>query len=297
MAITLEGGCRVTDMRESEPVRQGTLSVWPQVGRAVGAQTISLRVLEFAPGLSPGICNEACDEILYVLGWDRGRCGVPGGAAPLACHPARTNWDRGRPARTNVRDNQAENDDSTATIFLGGSRYEVAPATGIYLRPNEVLTVNNPGPEPLVLISSQCPEPIDSTPIITAPATSPTSAPSGDRSPIVRLADRRAIPTADRWYRVLVDEEIGSTQVTQFVGSIPPGRAPDHFHNYEEVLFILRGQGRMWAGASNTSIAPGSCVYLPKGQVHCVENTGDQDLRLLGVFYPADSPSVRYEVR
>jgi mannose-6-phosphate isomerase-like protein (cupin superfamily) len=111
----------------------------------------------------------------------------------------------------------------------------------------------------------------------------------------VRLADRRAQPTADRWYRVLVDDEIGSTQATQFVGSIPPGRAPDHFHHYEEVLFILNGSGRMWAGETNTPIGPGSCIYLPKGQVHCVENTGKGELRLLGVFYPAGSPSVRYD--
>jgi mannose-6-phosphate isomerase-like protein (cupin superfamily) len=112
----------------------------------------------------------------------------------------------------------------------------------------------------------------------------------------VRLADRRAQPTADRWYRVLVDDEIGSTQATQFVGSIPPGRAPDHFHHYEEVLFILKGSGRMWAGETHTPIAPGSCIYLPKGQVHCVENTGEGELRLLGLFYPAGSPSVRYDV-
>ena len=129
-----------------------------------------------------------------------------------------------------------------------------------------------------------------------APFTSPQSSKAPLQPPVVRLADREAIPTADRWYRVLIDEEVGSTQVTQFVGSIPPGRAPDHFHNYEEVLFILRGVGRMWAGKSHAPVAAGSCIYLPKGQVHCVENTGDDELRLLGVFYPAGSPSVRYEV-
>jgi mannose-6-phosphate isomerase-like protein (cupin superfamily) len=124
----------------------------------------------------------------------------------------------------------------------------------------------------------------------------PSSADStSELQPIVRLADRPAQPTADRWYRVLVDAEIGSTQVTQFVGSIPPGRAPDHFHHYEEVLVILKGEGRMWAGKSSTAVAAGSCIYLPKGQVHCVENTGTDELRLLGVFYPAGSPSVRYD--
>ena len=46
----------------------------------------------------------------------------------------------------------------------------------------------------------------------------------------------------------------------------------------------------MWAGETHTPIAPGSGIYLPKGQVHCVENTGNDELRLLGVFYPAGSP-------
>lgn len=125
--------------------------------------------------------------------------------------------------------------------------------------------------------------------------TTPIEGSKPDIAPIVCLSDQKAQPTADRWYRVLVDDKVGSEQVTQFVGSIPPGRAPDHFHNYEEVLFILKGEGRMWAGETNTPIGVGSCIYLPKGQVHCVENTGTGELRLLGVFYPAGSPSVRYD--
>ena len=107
----------------------------------------------------------------------------------------------------------------------------------------------------------------------------------------VRLGDVPVQRTGDRWYRELIQSEI-----TQFVGSIPPGRAPDHFHLYEEVLCILQGSGFMWAGKSKTPIAPGSCVLLPKRQVHCVENTSSGELRLLGVFYPAGSPSVRYGV-
>lgn len=250
MAVLLEGGCRVTRMREGAPDVRGTLRAWRQVGREVGAQAISLRVLEFSQGLSPGLRNLDCDEVLYALEGD-------------------------------------------AELFIDGRPHRVEPETGIYLRPGETLTINNPNSQPLVLISSQCPEPGEESEIV-APLTSPV-AQTPARAPIVRLADRKAVPTSDRWYRVLVDDEIGSEQVTQFVGSIPPGRAPDHFHTYEEVLFILRGEGRMWAGETNTEIDAGSCIYLPKRQLHCVENTGDDELRLLGVFYPAGSPSVRYE--
>jgi len=241
MAVVLEGGCRVSTMHEGVPHVSGSLKVWNQIGKANGAEAISLRILEFGPGTSPGLRNRESDEVLYLLD-ESGEC----------------------------------------RIVIDQNSYDIGPQTGIYLRPGQTLTVENSGPDPVLFVSSQADSQLDHR---AEPHV----------SPIVKLSDRRALPTADRWYRVLVDEEIGSEQVTQFVGSIPPGRAPDHFHEYEEVLFILRGEGRMWAGETNTPIAPGSCIYLPKRQVHCVENTGEGELRLLGVFYPAGSPAVRYE--
>jgi mannose-6-phosphate isomerase-like protein (cupin superfamily) len=263
MAVTLAGGCRVSEMREGEPFTHGTVRIWNRVGHATGAQAISLRVMEFAPGMSPSIRNFECDEILYVL-------------------------ERGHPARISERGER-----ETATIFIDGHSYDIDSDTGVYIRPHETFAIDNPAPESILILSSQCPDP-DRAPRFVEPVISSDSSRS-DRPPLVRLTDRTAQPTADRWYRVLVDDKVGSEQVTQFVGSIPPGRAPDHFHNYEEVLFILKGEGRMWAGETNTPIAEGSCIYLPKGQVHCVENTGQGELRLLGVFYPAGSPSVRYD--
>jgi mannose-6-phosphate isomerase-like protein (cupin superfamily) len=224
-------------MNEGDPRVSGTLSIWNQIGKANGAEAISLRILEFAPGTSPVLQNDGSDEVLYLV---EGSC----------------------------------------TVVIDGNAYELEPATGVYIRPRQSWHVENATQNVVRFVSSQCPE----------SEGSPYQA-----APVVRLSDRRALPTADRWYRVLVDHEVGSEQVTQFVGSIPPGRAPDHFHEYEEVLFILLGEGRMWAGQTNTPISPGSCVYLPKRQIHCVENTGSGELRLLGVFYPAGSPAVRYE--
>ena len=262
MAVTLEGGCRVSHMHEGEPLVAGTLRVWPQIGRAKGAQAISLNVMEFETGMSPSISNEDCDQILYLLNND-----------------------------SDSASNNSNHSSRRVTIVLDCQSVKVDPDTGIYIRPNQTFAIHNPSARAVTVISSQCPDPdrpnqfTDATTVLKSPGP----------IPIVRLADQRAQPTADRWYRVLIDERVGSTQVTQFVGSIPPGRAPDHFHHYEEVLFILKGEGRMWAGETNTPIREGSCIYLPKRQVHCVENTGTGELRLLGVFYPAGSPSVRYE--
>jgi mannose-6-phosphate isomerase-like protein (cupin superfamily) len=189
---------------------------------------LSLRVLEFGPGVSPDFRNEDLDELLFSL------------------NPCR--------------------------VVIGELAHDVEPQSGVFIPAKTTFRVENTRSEPAVLVSTQSP-----------------SQPGGITR-IVKLADQLAMPTADRWYRVLIDSE-----VTQFVGSIPPGRAPDHFHEYEEVLFILRGEGRMWTEARSTPIEYGSCIYLPRKQVHCVENTGTGELRLLGVFYPAGSPAVRYE--
>ena len=146
--------------------------------------------------------------------------------------------------------------------------YNLATDTGVYIPAGQTMTLRGNG----TLIRAF----IDAEPRQRHPVTA-------------RLEDQPVQKTGDRWYRELIQGE-----VTQFVGSIPPGRAPDHFHLYEEVICILQGEGLMWAGDSSTPVAPGSCIFLPIRQRHCLQNTGSGELRLLGVFYPAGSPAVRY---
>jgi len=165
--------------------------------------------------------------------------------------------------------------------FEGGAR-PIGPGMGFYIPPGTRFEIETS--VAMTLISSRCPDPGDAAEPV-APGGPPV---------VVRMEDCVAETTGDRWYRVLLDHHVGRSRVTQFVGAIPPGRAPDHYHEYEEVLCILQGRGRMWAGDKSTPIERGSCIYLPRRQVHCVENTGDSELRLLGVFYPSGSPAVRY---
>src|SRR5207302_6396137 len=113
MAITLAGGCRVSEMREGKPLTNGTLRIWNRVGRATGAQAISLRVMEFAPGLSPAIRNDDCDQILYVL--ERG-----------------PSMERGHLARMSDRSERSVAA-ALSTIFIDGQRHEIGPDTGIYI--------------------------------------------------------------------------------------------------------------------------------------------------------------------
>jgi mannose-6-phosphate isomerase-like protein (cupin superfamily) len=99
--------------------------------------------------------------------------------------------------------------------------------------------------------------------------------------------------TGDRRFRVLFGPGNGCAAATQFMGEIPPGRAPVHSHTYDEVVLVLDGEGICHAGPGDRPLAPGSCVHLPPGQPHCLENTGQATLRVLGVFHPGGSPAAK----
>ena len=81
---------------------------------------------------------------------------------------------------------------------------------------------------------------------------------------------------------------------TQFIGLIPSGRAPDHFHYYDEVIYVLEGEGYLDISGEQAPIGPGTCIHLPKTLVHSLANTGESEMRVLGVFRPAGSPAEAY---
>src|SRR5260221_8481527 len=97
--------------------------------------------------------------------------------------------------------------------------------------------------------------------------------------------------TSGRQFLLGATPDVGCASVTQFVGLVPPGRAPDHFHTYDEVIYILEGEGLLEIDGEQAPLRAGSSVHLPARLVHCLANTGDSELRLLGVFPPAGSPA------
>lgn len=127
---------------------------------------------------------------------------------------------------------------------------------------------------------------------VTLPAG--TVAPDEAGEPrLARLEDCAVEVTGDRKFRVLLGPGHGCDAATQFVGEIPPGRAPLHSHTYDELVLILAGEGVLHAGPDERPIGPGSCVHLRPGQQHCLENTGAATLWVLGVFHPGGSPAAK----
>jgi mannose-6-phosphate isomerase-like protein (cupin superfamily) len=163
------------------------------------------------------------------------------------------------------------------TIRIADEGHELEPGTGAFLVPADSYTVESPGPEPLLLVS------------VSAPC-------EGERRSqvTVRYADRPVLPASpNREFRFLVNEDAGCLDVTQFVGTIPPGRAPMHSHTYDEVVYVVEGQGVLHLGGRDTPIGPGSCIHLPPLEEHCLENTGETPMRVLGVFHPSGDPASR----
>jgi mannose-6-phosphate isomerase-like protein (cupin superfamily) len=118
---------------------------------------------------------------------------------------------------------------------------------------------------------------------------------NGARHSVVEADDVQvSTATAGREFRLLATPEIGCPTVTQFVGYIPVGRAPDHFHRYDEVGFVLEGEGAAHIEGETVELRAGSCFHLPSGLVHCLENTGPGEMKVLAVFRPAGSPAEAY---
>jgi mannose-6-phosphate isomerase-like protein (cupin superfamily) len=139
---------------------------------------------------------------------------------------------------------------------------------------------------------------------VTLPGTAGTAgtAAAGREPHVTDQRDSAAEVTGNRRFRVLFGPGTGYPAATQFVGEIPPGRAPDHRHAYDEVVLVLAGEGVVHLVADEPGgmvtvadypLRPGSCLHLPPGQRHCLENTGTADLRVLGVFHPGGSPAAK----
>jgi mannose-6-phosphate isomerase-like protein (cupin superfamily) len=113
--------------------------------------------------------------------------------------------------------------------------------------------------------------------------------------PVLHEDDQEDLPAGeDRHFRLLIEPKHGARNVTQFVGFIDRSRAPFHTHAYEEAIYILEGVGIVHVEGPDGFDGPireGSSIFLPPGIPHCLENTGDHVLKLLGVFSPPGSPA------
>jgi quercetin dioxygenase-like cupin family protein len=167
-------------------------------------------------------------------------------------------------------------------LHVGDERYELEPESGAYLAPGESYELEAGEGEALRVLAVTVPDP-----------EAPVAAPA--RAVVRRLADQQSgSATSQREFRIVADPESGLRSATHFVGYIPTVRAPEHFHTYDEVIYVLDGEGVMHVDGAHHPLSAGSSIQLPARTVHCLENTGDGVMRIVAVFRPAGSPAAAY---
>lgn len=161
---------------------------------------------------------------------------------------------------------------------IDGERSELEPGSAMWLARGTTLAIDDA--EGLELLSVLVHEPLSA---------------NGATHAIVAAEDgEEGDATAGRHFRLLATPDRGCASVTQFVGYIPVVRAPDHFHEYDEVVYVLQGNGAAHIGGETEPLRAGTAIHLPARLVHCLENTGPGEMHVLGVFRPAGSPAVAY---
>ena len=130
----------------------------------------------------------------------------------------------------------------------------------------------------------------------TLGGTTDLHAPMGSRERIVPIAEvEPGKATGSRSFQLLFGPHNGCTRASMFVGYVPPGKAPWHYHLYDEIVSIWRGLGRYHLTDGAETIEHGSAFRITPREVHIVENTStDSELAILGIFTPAGSPSAAY---
>jgi (S)-ureidoglycine aminohydrolase len=165
-------------------------------------------------------------------------------------------------------------------LELEGEEHALEPGTGAFVAPGETWSIDNEGPGELLLVA------------VSASADLPVD--EGRRKRTIRFADQQEhTASVERTFRYLVNEDAGCLDVTQFIGIVQPSKAPFHSHPYEELGYIVEGEGVAHVGGRSVPLKPGSCFHLPPEKVHCIENVGPGPMHILGVFHPSDSPANR----
>jgi mannose-6-phosphate isomerase-like protein (cupin superfamily) len=170
------------------------------------------------------------------------------------------------------------------SLEIDGTMHAVSGDVGAYVAAGETYRLHGDPQGELVCV------------VVSAPLPSVDPEEIGERQTIVRVADQPALPAGkDREFRFVITPAVGCHGMTQFVGSIPHGRARDHYHEYDEVAYILSGDAVLHRqGEADVQLGPGSCVHFPPGMVHCVENVSVAPVRVLGVFHPPGSAAAAY---
>ena len=117
-----------------------------------------------------------------------------------------------------------------------------------------------------------------------------------DEAEISPVKARREGSSGYAYLRLLFDPEtVGSANAVLAIVTIPPGQSepmlPHAHFEYDESEYVVSGKGYLLLGPSRDKLQryelkPGKAFFVPAGYPHTVNNTGDEDVKIVFSFYP-----------
>jgi quercetin dioxygenase-like cupin family protein len=172
--------------------------------------------------------------------------------------------------------------EGSGLLAVGETEDSLAPGTAAFVAAGETGTVTA-GADGLTLLRATVGPDCDRHAALGSPART-----------VSAETTEAGAATGSRSFQVLFGPENGCTRATLFLGHIPPGRAPWHYHLYDEIVWVPHGPGRLHLRGGDEELGPGTAFRLSPRELHIVENAGETAMTVLGLFTPAGSPSAAY---
>lgn len=79
----------------------------------------------------------------------------------------------------------------------------------------------------------------------------------------------------------MVNEENGATQISSGITTFAPGCSnTTHFHNAEESVIVIEGEGIMVIGGEEHQVKPHDAAFITPGIHHRIINTGERPFKI-----------------
>ena len=91
---------------------------------------------------------------------------------------------------------------------------------------------------------------------------------------------------------LITADAVGAEHCSMCMIRVAPGQTvrPAHSHpNGEEAIYIISGSGRAMIDGTVHEVRAGSAVLFPQGQVHMLQNSGADDMKVVCFFAPPSS--------
>ncbi|MEP6916379.1 MAG: cupin domain-containing protein [Acidobacteriota bacterium] len=110
---------------------------------------------------------------------------------------------------------------------------------------------------------------------------------------LVHENDIEALDLPGRQLRWMVTPDtVGAEHCSMCVIEVQPGETvrPAHSHpNGEEAVYIISGSGRVMIDGAVMPVKAGCAVLFPQGQVHMLQNSGAELMKVVCFFAPPTS--------